>query len=81
MGLGIQAQFGTNWVAPCSLINVIVGLALLLILTQNPRESRIFYAGATDEDEDYLPLITLVLILPGIEIVVGGMWWLMAQFA
>jgi hypothetical protein len=80
MGVGIQAQFQANWVAPCSWINVILGLVLLLLITQNPRERDIFYAGATAEDEDYLPLITLVLILPGIEIVVGGVWWLMAQF-
>lgn len=80
LGVGIRAQFQANWVTPCALSHVIIGLVLTLVITQNPRESRIFYEGPSADDEDYLPLMTLVLIVPGIEIFIGGGWWLMAQF-
>lgn len=81
IGVGIQAQFDVNWVTPCALSNVIIGLVLLLLITRDPRERRIFYEGGNEEeDEDYLPLVTVVLMIPGIEMFVGLVWWGMGWF-
>ncbi len=80
MGIGIQTQFDVNWVTPCSLINLIVGLTLLLLITRDPRERRIFYEGSNEEDEDYLPLVTIVLLIPGTQMFIGLVWWGMGWF-
>ena len=80
MGIGIQAQFEGNWIISCSSINLLMGLILTLLIIQNPRESRIFFEGPSKDDEDYLPLMTIVLLFPGIEIFIGGLWWVMAWF-
>lgn len=49
MGIALRALFQVNWIFPCASLNLILGLVLLLLITRNERERRIFYEGTNSK--------------------------------
>jgi lysylphosphatidylglycerol synthetase-like protein (DUF2156 family) len=78
MGAAINALFSTSWLVPCTALNVITGLILLLLMTRNDYARHIFYEGAQGEEPGLMPL-ALLWVFPFILILVGIVWWLLAQ--
>ena len=76
----VSSCFSTLYPFFARLQYLLMGLMLTLLIIQNPRESRIFFEGPSEDDEDYLPLMTIVLLFPSIELVIGGLWSVMAWF-
>lgn len=77
-GLAMEAFFNGQWVLPCASLNLIVGMLLLLLITHDEQARRIFYEGP-QENEPGLPVIGLLWTVPLALLLVGLIWWLVAQ--
>ena len=77
-GLAMQAFFNGQWLLPCASLNLITGMVLLLLITRNEQARRIFYEGPR-ENEPGLPVIGLLWVIPVTLLLVGLIWWLVAQ--
>ncbi len=78
LGMAIEALFGGQWIVPCASLNLIAGMILLLFVTRNEQARRIFYEGPR-EGEPGLPVIGLLWLMPFVLLLVGLVWWLIAQ--
>jgi hypothetical protein len=78
IGLALQAFFDGQWLVPCASLNLIAGMLLLLLITRNEPARRIFYEGPR-ENEPGLPVIGILWAAPLVLLLVGLIWWLMAQ--
>ena len=78
MGVSIDELFGVPWTVPCTALNVIAGMVMLLLVTRNEHARRLFYEGRKDEQPGMV-LIGLLWTFPFSLIVVGLIWWLLAQ--
>jgi hypothetical protein len=78
VGFGIQALVGSDWLIPCTSINMIAGLLMLLFVTRDEEARRVFYERVNSED----PHLGLALLwaLPFSLIFLGVIWWLLAHF-
>lgn len=77
-GLAMQAFFSGQWAVPCASLNLIAGMVLLLLVTRSEQARRIFYEGPR-ENEPGLPIIGLLWVVPLALLLVGLIWWLVAQ--
>lgn len=78
VGIALQALFGVAWVMPCTALNLMAGMLMLLLITRNEYARRMFYEGPR-QNEAGLLFIGLLWGLPLILIFLGIVWWLMAQ--
>lgn len=78
IGLAIEALFGTPWVIPCTALNLIAGMVMLLLVTRDDRARRMFYEGPR-EDELGSPLVGLLWAFPLTLMIIAVIWWLLAQ--
>ena len=79
VSVGINAFFGGNWLVPCTSLNVIAGLLLLLLTTRNPEARQMFYEGPQEEDSGFW-FLALLWVFPIVLIFLGLVWWALAQF-
>lgn len=79
VSVGLNALFGSDWLVPCTSLNVIAGLLLLLLTTRNPEARRIFYEGPRGEEPGFL-FLALLWVFPVVLVFVGLVWWTLAQF-
>lgn len=78
VGLAIEALFGASWVVPCTALNLIAGMVMLLLVTRNDRARRMFYEGPR-ENELGSPLVGLLWAFPFTLMIIASIWWLLAQ--
>jgi hypothetical protein len=78
VGLGLRSLYGVNWIAPCGLLNMIIGLILLLLVTRNETTHRIFYEGPGNE-EDLSLAVAALWALPVAAALAGVIWWLLGK--
>ncbi len=79
VGISFQALFGVQWMVQCAALNLIVGMVMLLLVTNNEDARRLFYEGPRG-DEISSPLIGMLWALPIVLFLVGLAWWVLAQF-
>lgn len=78
IGAAIQVLVGGQWTLPCASLNLIAGMVMLLLITHDERARRIFYEGPQG-DEAGLPAIGFLWVIPLVLLLVGLVWWLIAQ--
>lgn len=78
MGAALNALLDTSWLVPCTAVNVIMGMVLLLLVTRNDYARHLFYEGAQGDEPGLMPL-ALLWVFPFILILVGVVWWVLAQ--
>jgi hypothetical protein len=79
MSFGINSVFGVEWTLPCTSLNVIAGMVMLLVTTRNPTARRLFYEGPRGE-EPGLIILALLWGFPVVLVFAGILWWLLGQF-
>jgi hypothetical protein len=79
VSVGLNAIFDVNWAIPCTSLNVIAGMVMLLIATRNPRARRIFYEGPQN-DEAGIVFLAFLWTFPISLVFLGILWWLLGQF-
>lgn len=78
VGVGLSSIYGGDWAIPCSTLNMVTGLILLLMVTRNPTARKIFYEGPSHEEERSL-LVAILWALPVAAALAGVMWWLLGK--
>jgi hypothetical protein len=78
IGLAMQTFFSGQWTLPCASLNLIAGMVLLLLITRNEHARRILYEGPRDS-EPGLPLVGILWVTPLVLLLVGLIWWMVAQ--
>jgi len=78
VGFSLEALFSLQWVVPCTSLNLMMGMILLLLVTRNEWARRMFYEGPR-AGEDSSPLIGMLWALPLVLLIVGGVWWLLTH--
>ena len=79
IGFALQALFDVQWVIQCTSLNLIIGMVMLLLVTRNKEMRQLFYEGPK-EGEISSPLIGMMWTFPIVMVIVGVLWWLLAQF-
>lgn len=79
VGFGLEALFRGGWVLPCTSLNIVLGLLLLLVTTRNEHARRLFYEGPRGDEPGFFPL-ALLWAFPIVLVFLGILWWLLAQF-
>ncbi len=77
-GLGIRAYFAVDWITPCSSLNLLFGMILLLLVMRDEQARKRLFAEADEEMPLHLGLVALIAI-PVFLILLGLSWWLLAQ--
>jgi len=78
MGLGLSAMTDGSLILPCTSLNAIIGLLLLVLITRNEKASRVFYEAEEPEDNSGLTGLFLLVVIPFNLIIFGVAFWLFA---
>lgn len=79
VGLGIASISGQgNWILPCGLLNIVIGMTLLQITTRNEAARKLFYEGKKEDDYISLGIVALWSI-PIALAFLGIVWWIMGR--
>lgn len=65
-GAGIRAYFYVEWVVPCSLVSMILGMSLLLIVIRDDEAKRRLYGESNQEMPFKLGLAVLFVLPSGL---------------
>jgi hypothetical protein len=76
-GAGIRAYFYVEWITPCALISLILGMSLLLFVMRDDEARRKLYGESNEEIHFRLGLAVLIT-LPVAFLIVGLVWLLTA---
>jgi len=76
-GAGLRAYFYVEWVTPCALISLILGMTLLLFVMRDDEAKRRLDGEANEEMHFRLGLAAL-MALPVVFLIVGLIWLLTA---
>lgn len=76
-GAGIRAYFYVEWVTPCALVSMLLGMGLLLVVMRDSDARRRLYGEAQKEIPFKLSLAAL-FVLPVVFLIVGLVWLLTA---
>lgn len=78
VGIGIRAYFAVDWIMPCSSLNLLFGMILLLGIMRDEQARKRMFAEEDEEMPIHLGLVALIAI-PIFLMLLGLFWWLLAQ--